>query len=432
MTLAVEENQAAGSTPAGGEQADTLLGDTPGAIGRGGGISRGSAQEVHGRFGKDNFHDGFAVPGAGDAAGFSVGIATAADERRIADTAGKFAAGAAGGSAGEEAALAIESDGADGAVLVAAVVGGGMFVAAAFLPGFALGGGDESGGVAQGDAVFAGVALGALGDEHHVRPVFEESARETDGIADTLDGGDGAGAERSAVHHDGVAFHAAIEVEMGTGAGVEDRGVFEDDDGGFHGIEGGAAASQNGPAGFEGAAAAILAGFDGVVGDIPGAAVDDERRLHPAKVRERDRMQDDASDEEIEQEENRAGEKEKRGAMDANAAGRLERGEETPGDKLKARVLAQAEAGAGDGMARKAAAKGAVFIARPEVQEAALAPKNGCAEHEQQIAQNSQQAERRTRTPIHKALIGGPTHDTVRTESSAKRLQRAFKLLREW
>jgi hypothetical protein len=51
-----------------------------------------------------------------------IGVATAADERRIADAAGKFAAGATGGSGREKAALAIHGDGADGALLVAAMM----------------------------------------------------------------------------------------------------------------------------------------------------------------------------------------------------------------------------------------------------------------------------------------------------------------------
>ena len=40
-----------------------------------------------------------------------VGVATGADERRIADTSGKFAAGAPGGGGGEEASLVIERNG---------------------------------------------------------------------------------------------------------------------------------------------------------------------------------------------------------------------------------------------------------------------------------------------------------------------------------
>ena len=91
-------------------------------------------------------------------AGFGVGVAAGADEGRIANTAGKFAAGAAGGSGGEEAALFIESDGADGALLVAAMMFGGVGIFAATFPGFAFGGRDEFLGIAEGNAVIVGEA----------------------------------------------------------------------------------------------------------------------------------------------------------------------------------------------------------------------------------------------------------------------------------
>src|SRR6266705_7140491 len=48
-------------------------------------------KKIDGGFGHNNFHDGFAVARARDAASFGVGVAAAADERRIADTTGEFA-----------------------------------------------------------------------------------------------------------------------------------------------------------------------------------------------------------------------------------------------------------------------------------------------------------------------------------------------------
>ena len=75
-----------------------------------------------------------------------------------------------------------------------------------------------------------------------MRAVFEDCAGEADGIFDALQGGDGAGAKRRAVHDDGVAFDAAVEIEMRAEAGVENGLVFKDNDGGFDGVESGAAA----------------------------------------------------------------------------------------------------------------------------------------------------------------------------------------------
>jgi hypothetical protein len=55
--------------------------------------------------------------------------------------------------------------------------------------------------------------------------------------------------------------------------------VFQDDDGGCDGVNRSAAAGENFPSGFECALDASAAAFDGFVGDAPGAAVDDQRRL---------------------------------------------------------------------------------------------------------------------------------------------------------
>src|SRR5712664_2791265 len=84
--------------------------------------SRAGAKKIHGRLGHHDFHDGFAVAGAGNAAGFGVGIAAAADERRIADAARQLATSSARGSGGEEVALAIDGDGADRSLLVPAMM----------------------------------------------------------------------------------------------------------------------------------------------------------------------------------------------------------------------------------------------------------------------------------------------------------------------
>jgi hypothetical protein len=71
-----------------------------------------------------------------------------------------------------------------------------------------------------------------------------------------------------------------VEIEMRAIAGVEDGIVFKNDDGGFNGVEGVAASGEDVPADLQGAAAPSLAGFDGVIGNVPGATVDDERWKH--------------------------------------------------------------------------------------------------------------------------------------------------------
>ena len=135
--------------------------------------------------------------------------------------------------------------------------------------------------------MFDGEALRAFGDQHHVRAIFEDFARELNGMLDAMEIGGGAGAKCGAVHDDGVAFDMAVEVEVRAVAGVEDGVIFEDDDGGFDGVEGGTAAGEDGPAGGESAVAAGIAGFHGFVRDIPCAAVNDEGRWHEQRIAEK-------------------------------------------------------------------------------------------------------------------------------------------------
>jgi len=65
--------------------------------------------------------------------------------------------------------------------------------------------------------------------------------------------------------------------------GVEDGVVFQNYDGGFDGVEGGAAAVENGPACGESTLAAGFARVNGFIRNIPGAAVNDERRCHSSR-----------------------------------------------------------------------------------------------------------------------------------------------------
>ncbi len=350
---------------------------------------RGRTQKFNGGFGHDDFHDGFAVTGAGDAASGRIGVTAAADERGIADAAGKFAASAAGGGGGEEFSMAIEGDGADGALLVTAMVGSGVFVPAATLPRFALGGGDEILGVAERDALLYREAFGTLGDEHHVRAVFQDGAGETDGVAHALQRGDGAGTECGAVHDDGVAFDAAIEIQVRAEAGIENRLVFEDDDGGFDGIERGAARAKHGPASGKGAMAAGFARVDGFVGDIPGSAVNDERRIHPKNARTAARINNDASDKKIEQEEKRAENQKHCAKINAMAGKTAERADKLGRDGLEAGLFAEAIERADDSVAGKTAAEGTGFLVHPDEDCFTIAPGQGRADHENNIAEKS-------------------------------------------
>ena len=171
-------------------------------------------EEIAGRLSQNNFHDGFAVASAGNTASQRVGVTTASNERGIANATGKLAASAAGGSAGKEVAVRVKGDGPDGALLMTAVMFGGVGILAAELPGDTLGVRDEVGRLAKSDAMVARKAFSAISDEHHVRRIFEHGARGTNRIANMLKAGDGSRTEIGAVHNDGVALYAAFFIQM--------------------------------------------------------------------------------------------------------------------------------------------------------------------------------------------------------------------------
>ncbi len=114
---------------------------------------------------------------------------------------------------------------------------GGVFIFAAAQVGFPFGFADEFFGFAERDTFFFGEFFGAFGDEHHVRTVFVNGAGGVNGIFYALQTCGCAGTERSAVHDDGVTFDFAVGVEMRAEAGVENGRIFEDDDGGFDGVQ---------------------------------------------------------------------------------------------------------------------------------------------------------------------------------------------------
>ena len=66
-------------------------------------------------------------------------------------------------------------------------------------------------------------------------------------------------------------------------AGIEGGIVLQDYDDGFDRVNCGAASGEDFPSGFESALDAGAAIFDGFVGNIPGAAVNDEGGLHLAR-----------------------------------------------------------------------------------------------------------------------------------------------------
>jgi hypothetical protein len=71
-----------------------------------------------------------------------------------------------------------------------------------------------------------------------------------------------------------------VEREMGAETGVKNRIILQNHYSGYDGVESRTTFIKNGPAGGESAVAPGVACVDGFVRDVPGAAMNNERRCH--------------------------------------------------------------------------------------------------------------------------------------------------------
>ena len=113
----------------------------------------------------------------------------------------------------------------------------------------------------------------AFADKIHVRTFIQNEPRCANRIANALHTANATGAQSSAIHHEGIELHAAVAGEKAAAAGVKGFIVFHADDSGFHGVHRRAAAFQNVPAFIQRHLHAVSMGFNHVVRDGPGAAM---------------------------------------------------------------------------------------------------------------------------------------------------------------
>lgn len=135
---------------------------------------------------------------------------------------------------------------------------------------------DQFGVVNEGYAVGCGELLGTRADEVDVRAPLEDEAGGLNRVAETLDTGHAARLHAAAVHEKGVELDTAVGGEKAAAAGVEGGVVFKDGDCGLDGIEGRAAAGEDGIAGLEGVADSGLVSVGFFGRDGPGTAVSEE------------------------------------------------------------------------------------------------------------------------------------------------------------
>src|SRR5216684_3357215 len=105
--------------------------------------------------------------------------------------------------------------------------------------------------------------------------------------------------------------------------------------------------------------------------------------------------------EEIEEDQQGSEKRENHAAGNGVAGNAAKRTDKIGGDSLEARIQARAVEGADNGIARKAAAREARLVVDPIVNFIAAAPDQSSAQHEEQIAHNRENSERRALTPIH-------------------------------
>ena len=142
-----------------------------------------------------------------------------------------------------------------------------------------LAGDDEVFVLAERDAVLGGEVLRAFADEINVRAFAQNLARGAHRIAQALDAADAAGAERGAVHDEGVELDFAVAIEKAAASGVEGLVVFHDDDGFLDGVERRAAALEHAPSRSQRVGDAANVGVDHVIGHGPRAAVNDQNGI---------------------------------------------------------------------------------------------------------------------------------------------------------
>ena len=232
-------------------------------------------KKIDGHFGHHNFHDAFTVSGAGHAAGFGVSVTATANERRVADASGEFAARAAGGSSRGETSVAIDCDSAHRSVLVADMMLGCVRIFQASAPGRTFTLVYKFLGSTERYAIFRRELFRTRARKHHVFTFIQHAAGKANWIAHALHGSDGAGFQGRAVHHDSVKLDVAITIQMRAETRVECGIVFENYNGGLNRIHRRAGGRQNSPTLVQSAADSCAAVFERFVRNIPCATVND-------------------------------------------------------------------------------------------------------------------------------------------------------------
>ena len=227
-------------------------------------------------------HDRFAPSRGGDGSTLIVRIASAANQRRVAQPSGSLVQSSAGRSRCRDVALTIESDRAYGIVRnvgceqIVATLRGFCLI---FAESFYFAGDDQIFILAKRDTVFGGETLRAFADKINVGAFAENLSRCAHRIVQMLDAAHASSAQRSSIHDEGIELHLAVAVQKAAASGVESLVVFHDDDGFLNGVERRATALEHMPSRGQRIVHATDVGVHHVIRHGPGAPVNDENRI---------------------------------------------------------------------------------------------------------------------------------------------------------
>jgi len=194
---------------------------------------------IHGCFCEHGLHDLLAPTGARGCAESVIRVEAAADDRRIAHTAGVFVESAAGRVRHRKISVRVQRHCAHRVSRLAVEERSGRLglrLRAPAVPELTLAGHDERFRVAQGQAGRLSETLSTLAHEKYVRAFLQHAACQADGIRYTLDRGHRARHERLPVHHAGVQLDHAVCVQVRATACIEYGEILQDAHRGFDGI----------------------------------------------------------------------------------------------------------------------------------------------------------------------------------------------------
>jgi hypothetical protein len=90
-----------------------------------------------------------------------------------------------------------------------------------------------------------------------------------------FDAAHSSGAQRGPIHYESVELNPAVAIQKAAASGIEGLIIFHFDYRFFDRVEGRAVALENCPSSFKGFAYALAMGFEQIIGNSPGATMDD-------------------------------------------------------------------------------------------------------------------------------------------------------------